>query len=150
MLKIRILNDDSDFDENLSKDDYIQFLHTHLGQFGDSKETIAKSIDYALSDTEGKGGFLLAAFDCGKLMGAIVMNKTGMSDYIPEYVLVYVTIHNQERGKGTGRKIIEKVLEIAEGDVKLHVEYDNPAKRLYERIGFTNKYAEMRYEKKNQ
>jgi ribosomal-protein-alanine N-acetyltransferase len=148
MLKIRILKEDNDFDKNLTKEDYIQFLHTHLGQFGDSKESIAKSIDYALSNAEGKGGFLLAAFDNGKFVGAIVMNKTGMSDYIPEYVLVYVTVHNQERGKGVGRKIIEKVLELADGDVKLHVEYDNPAKRLYERMGFTNKYAEMRYEKK--
>ncbi|MEA1899074.1 MAG: GNAT family N-acetyltransferase, partial [Bacteroidota bacterium] len=34
------------------------------------------------------------------------------------------------------------------GNIKLHVEYDNPAKRLYERIGFTTKYAEMRYENK--
>ena len=32
-----------------------------------------------------------------------------------------------------------------EGDTKLHVEYDNPAKRLYERLGFENKYAEMRW-----
>jgi hypothetical protein len=28
------------------------------------------------------------------------------------------------------------------------VEYDNPAKRLYERVGMKTKYAEMRYEKK--
>ncbi|MDK2978441.1 MAG: hypothetical protein PWP52_1155, partial [Bacteroidales bacterium] len=32
-------------------------------------------------------------------------------------------------------------------DVKLHVEYDNPAKRLYERLGMTTKYAEMRLKK---
>jgi ribosomal protein S18 acetylase RimI-like enzyme len=51
------------------------------------------------------------------------------------------------RGKGVGSKIIRKGFELADGDVKLHVEYDNPAKRLYERLGMTTKYAEMRYRK---
>ena len=49
-------------------------------------------------------------------------------------------------GRGIGRRTIERALDQADGPVKLHVEYDNPAKRLYERIGFTSKYAEMRYE----
>ena len=35
---------------------------------------------------------------------------------------------------------------LTEGDLALHVEYDNPAKRLYERLGFRSKYAEMRYQ----
>ncbi len=41
--------------------------------------------------------------------------------------------------------LIKRSFEIADGDVKLHVEYDNPAKRLYERLGMTSKYAEMRF-----
>ncbi|MCW8831309.1 MAG: GNAT family N-acetyltransferase, partial [Gammaproteobacteria bacterium] len=43
------------------------------------------------------------------------------------------------------KSVVERALEEAEGDVKLHVEYDNPAKHLYERLGFTTKYAEMRW-----
>jgi ribosomal protein S18 acetylase RimI-like enzyme len=35
------------------------------------------------------------------------------------------------------------------GGVALHVEPDNPAKKLYERLGFTNKYLEMRYQPLN-
>ena len=46
------------------------------------------------------------------------------------------------------KEIVEESFKHCDGDVKLHVEYDNPAKRLYERIGFTNKYAEMRYKNK--
>ena len=49
------------------------------------------------------------------------------------------------RGQGLGRRIIEEACGGLDGAVKLHVEYDNPAKRLYERIGFSTKYAEMRY-----
>jgi ribosomal protein S18 acetylase RimI-like enzyme len=46
-----------------------------------------------------------------------------------------------------GRQIIDRALSECEGAVKLHVERDNPARRLYERFGFTNTYLEMRYER---
>jgi ribosomal protein S18 acetylase RimI-like enzyme len=40
--------------------------------------------------------------------------------------------------------VITKAISIAEGNIALHVEPDNPAKGLYEKLGFTNKYLEMR------
>jgi len=104
-------------------------------------------MDYAFSDAEGKGGFILAGYWENKLVGALIMNKTGMSGYVPENILVYVAVDAKMRGKGIGAQIIKKSFELAEGDVKLHVEYDNPAKRLYERLGMKNKYAEMRLKK---
>ena len=145
MLTFKEINNEKDFDEKLTKEKFINFLHRHLDKFGDSKEAIGRSIDYAFSNEKGCGGFLLAAYNDDELIGALVMNNTGMSGYIPENVLVYVAVDSRVRGKGFGRQIVEKAISLADGDVKLHVEYDNPAKRLYERIGFTTKYAEMRF-----
>ena len=147
MLSIQILRSDDDFSDTLTRDRYIDFLFTHLGRFGDPKEDIGRCLDYAFSSQEGKGGFALAAWDEGELVGALIMNRTGMSGYIPQNILVYVAVRADQRGRGVGRQVIERALELAQGDVKLHVEYDNPAKRLYERIGFANKYADMRYKK---
>jgi GNAT superfamily N-acetyltransferase len=147
MLEIKEIRKPEDFGD-LTKEQFIDFLFEHLDKFGDPKPDIEKSIDYAFSDTEGKGGFLLAAFHEGELAGALVMNNTGMSGYIPENILVYVAVDSKHRGKGFGGEIVKKSFDIAEGDIKLHVEYDNPAKRLYERVGMKTKYAEMRYEKK--
>ena len=147
MLDIRLIKKESDF-KDITRDEYIDFLFTHLDRFSDPKKDINACLDYAFSDNEGKGGFALAAFHENKLVGALIMNRTAMSGYIPEYILVYVAVDATHRGKGFGRQIVEKSFEHADGDVKLHVEYDNPAKRLYERIGFTNKYAEMRYDNK--
>jgi ribosomal protein S18 acetylase RimI-like enzyme len=144
MLIIKKIQHNEDF-KNISREDFIQFLKTHLEQFGDPLKDINKCLNYAFSDEKSEGGFALAAFYENKLAGALIMNKTGMANYIPDWVLVYVAVDSAHRGKGFGRKIIEESFRHCDGDVKLHVEYDNPAKRLYERIGFTNKYAEMRY-----
>ncbi|MGC9471816.1 MAG: GNAT family N-acetyltransferase [Bacteroidales bacterium] len=145
MLRIEKINKESDFPRGLTREEYVDFLHQHLDRFGDSKEAINKCIDYAFSENPMAGGFLLAAYDDDRLVGALVMNRTGMEGYIPGWVLVYVAVDAECRGKGYGRQIVERSFEYCDGDVKLHVEYDNPAKRLYERIGFTTRYAEMRY-----
>lgn len=146
-LKIERINNEKEF-QNVSRDEYIDFLFTHLDRFGDPKEDINKCLDYAFSTKDSEGGFALAAYYENELVGALIMNKTGMSGFIPENILVYVAVNAKHRGKGFGKQIIEESFKHADGNVKLHVEYDNPAKRLYERIGFQSKYAEMRYDNK--
>jgi ribosomal protein S18 acetylase RimI-like enzyme len=149
MLNIKSIFSNEDFEKlSISRNQFIDFLFKYLDAFGDPKTDIEKCLDYAFSNNPGMGGFALAAFDDDEFIGALIMNKTGMSGYIPDNILVYVAVHPKTRGKGIGRQIVDKSIEIADGDVKLHVEYDNPAKRLYERVGFTNKYAEMRFIKK--
>lgn len=147
MIEIKDYNELKDEGVDLTLDDIVTFLHDHLDRFRDSKPDIRKSLDYALSDAEGMGGFILVAREDEDIVGALVMNETGMSGYIPENILVYVAVDASRRGKGIGGKIVKEALARAKGDVKLHVEHDNPAKRLYERLGFTSKYAEMRYTK---
>jgi GNAT superfamily N-acetyltransferase len=145
-LEIKEIRNPADLGE-LTKQEFIDFLYEHLDSFGDSKSAIEKAIDYAFSEAEGKGGFLLVAYYGNQIAGALVMNETGMSEYVPENILVYVAVHSKHRGKGFGAEIIKKSFELARGDIKLHVEYDNPAKKLYEKLGMKTKYAEMRLDK---
>jgi ribosomal protein S18 acetylase RimI-like enzyme len=70
-----------------------------------------------------------------------------MGGYIPENILVYIAIHNNYRGKGFGKTLMQKAINHCEGDIALHVEANNPAKFLYEKLGFTNPYLEMRLKK---
>jgi DNA-binding MarR family transcriptional regulator/GNAT superfamily N-acetyltransferase len=123
------------------------FLHESLKPYEDTPEDIEQGIRDAFTATGREGGFVLVAEFKGRIAGALVMQKTGMKGYVPENILLFVAVSPEERGKGMGRKIVEYALNIVDGSVKLHVEYDNPARRLYERIGFTSKYAEMRYVK---
>ncbi|MFO7789867.1 MAG: GNAT family N-acetyltransferase [Bacteroidales bacterium] len=129
------------------KEEVADFLFKHLDEFGDPREDIMKSIDYALKISDSFGGFILVGRENGDIKGAVVINKTGMGGYIPENILVYIAVHRDQRGKGLGKKLMKETIDLAEGDVKLHVEHDNPARFLYKKVGFTNKYMEMRYNK---
>ncbi len=121
------------------------FLFKHLEQYGDEKKDILKCIDYALNPA--KGGTIIVGIDDNAIVGITILNNTGMKGYIPENILVYIAVDTSKRGKGYGKSIMEKAIEVTNGGIALHVEPDNPAKKLYEKLGFTNKYLEMRLEK---
>jgi len=117
-----------------------KFLHTHLDEYGDALEDIQACLAYARE----RGGSVTYAEEDGEILGAVITNRTGMSGFIPENILVYIAVHGKTRGRGLGKQLMETVLANVEGNVALHVEPHNPAKKLYERLGFTNKYLEMR------
>lgn len=125
----------------------VDFLYTHLEQYGDAKADIQKCIDYALFRNSKPGGILFTAKYKKEMVGAVIINFTGMQGYIPENILVYIATHNGYRGQGIGRQLMQMAIEQTEGNIALHVEADNPAKKLYEKLGFTNKYLEMRLNK---
>lgn len=144
MIKFQIRTKKEEFLKT-SIEETVMFLHQHLDEFGDEPEDIKKCIDYALNTDCGKGGFVMHAYFEDNLAGVLIMNKTGMSGFIPENILVYIAVDSALRGKGVGSAIIKEAIKHTQGNIKLHVEYENPAKRLYERLGFTTKYAEMRF-----
>jgi len=148
MLQLKVINREEEFPQTVNRDSFVDFLYNHLNQFRDEPEAINASIDYAFSDKSGKGGFLITAVENDKLIGALVMNKTGMTHYIPENILVYIAVHEESRGKGLGTKMIERAQEESHGNIALHVDENNPAQKLYEKLGFEAKYIEMRLENK--
>lgn len=130
-----------------TKETISSFLYKHLEEYGDEKSAIEKAIDYANSEKECKGGFVLSGSVENEIVGAVVINETGMSEYIPENILIYIAVDPEKRGNGYGEMLMKKAVDSANGDVALHVEKDNPAINLYKKIGFTNPYLEMRYKK---
>jgi ribosomal-protein-alanine N-acetyltransferase len=132
----------------LEENELVDFLHLSLDEFGDPKHHIRSAIEYSCSSQKGKGGFAVLARLEKKLVGAVVVNQTGMSGYIPENILVYIAVNSETRGMGVGKQLMKKAMSSAKGDIALHVAPNNPAKFLYEKLGFTNNYLEMRYKKK--
>lgn len=146
MIETTFIDKMEDFPEGHDPSTLAEFLHGALKPFDDPVPEILKGIEYALGPRDTRGGFIALATENRSPVAAVVMLRTHMSGYIPPNVLLYVAVDPGMRGRGIGGELIRKCLDRCEGPVKLHVEYDNPARRLYERLGFVSKYAEMRHE----
>jgi [ribosomal protein S18]-alanine N-acetyltransferase len=122
----------------------VKFLFNSLEQYRDPEQDIKACLDYILDDKHG--GYVFVAEDEKKnLKGVVFLANTNMKLFVPEYLLVYIATDKNERGKGIGKNLMLHATSVAKAPVALHVEHDNPAKKLYEKIGFTNKYTEMRW-----
>jgi len=131
-------------------EEVVSFLFIQLDEFGDPMPDIRNAVNYAMRLNKiTPGGLVITSRSNSILNGVVVVNKTGMHGYIPENILVYIATHREYRGQGIGRQLMIKAIQSSKGDIALHVEPDNPALRLYESLGFTNKYLEMRLKKNN-
>jgi len=146
-VSIHIIRRLEEFPSWITTEGLAEFIFENIKPYEDTLDDTRKAVAMALDPARPEGDFILVAEEGRKPVGALIMLRTGMMGFIPENILLMVCIHPSMRGRGIGGRIIRKGLETAEGDVKLHVEYDNPAKQVYEKIGFTTKYAEMRYHK---
>jgi [ribosomal protein S18]-alanine N-acetyltransferase len=129
------------------KESMLNFLFENLQEYGDPKADIEKAMDYALKISTSFGGFIVVTHVGEEIGGVVVVNQTGMKDYIPENILVYIATNKNHRGKGLGKLLMQATIDRAVGGIALHVEPDNPARFLYEKVGFTSKYMEMRLKK---
>lgn len=142
-----IIFDEENKPDEQEKKMLVDFLHDQLEQYGDPKNQIERAIDYSLREFDSFGGFVMLLKHKERIRAAVVINRTGMDGYIPENILVYIAVDRSSRGEGLGRKLMTQAIAHAEGDIALHVEANNPATKLYEKLGFTNPYLEMRLKK---
>lgn len=121
------------------------FLHESLKPYEDTPADIRRGIADAFEERDGHRGFVLIAEVRERPAGVLVMLRTGMRGYVPENLLLFLAVAPHVRGRRIGQRLVRRALELTDGSVKLHVEHDNPAKQLYEHLGFQSKYADMRY-----
>lgn len=124
-------------------DSFIDVLDDWLIQFSDPREEIREAIDNALDK-----GFVLTARHGGEKVGIAVVSRPGFDLFFPKYHLAYIATKKTAKGMGIATQLIEKAIEMSDGDISLHVDVDNKrAIKLYEKMGFARKYYRMIYRK---
>jgi GNAT superfamily N-acetyltransferase len=144
-MKVIKVDSNSPWPEDINPSQLSLMLHLWLKPFEDAADSIYKALIYAASPNPGGGIFLLKENE--SYTGVAVVNRTGMSGYIPDNIIVYLAVLPRLRKGGRGTRLLMEAIRSFEGAFKLHVERENPAKGLYERIGFIHRYDELRLER---
>lgn len=119
------------------------FFYEHLEEFRDPLDQIIECLEHA----QNNQGHIYCMEDqeSSEIMASVVVLETNMKSFVPPYLLVYIAINKNFRGRGLGQKILSFVQNDLDAPIALHVEHENPARKLFEKMGFTSKYAEMRW-----
>ena len=128
--------------------DLAHSIYQWMRPYADTLADCRQGVLDALENRPAPGGFVICATDSEDFVGVLVMLRTGMSGYIPPNLLLFLAVKPSRRRRGIATLLVQRALEITSGSVKLHVEADNPARFLYEKIGFNPAYLDMRYIRK--
>lgn len=120
------------------------FLFEYSDDARDTKSAIRKAILYAAKEVPGLGGYVFVMEHNNEILGATVVNRTGMNEYIPENILVYIAVKTTFRKKGIAKELIKHAIKYCDGDISTHINKDNPVVKLFEKQGFEPRNIEMR------
>jgi ribosomal-protein-alanine N-acetyltransferase len=130
----------------LEKRALVNFIRENSGVA--SSNAIQEALDYALKRKPSFGGFVVTAHENHQLIGAIVVNQTGMEGYNPNNICVFVAIdHSFEHKEEVLCQLMGKAISYTNGDIAMHIEPDNPTLQLYQKMGFKAQYLELRLDK---
>lgn len=120
------------------------FLYEHSGEYRDSKSAINKSLLYAMKEIPGLGGYVFILEQQKEVLGVLVINKTGMNEYIPENILVYQVVNKNYAESAIRDKLINYAITYCKGDIALYINIESPDLGWFENKGFKFRNIEMR------
>ena len=128
----------------LEKSKLMDFLeaNTENGKF--SKNEIAEAIECAVKERASLGGFIFALKEDDELLGAIVVNATGMENRNPKHRLSLFAVARAHRHNGIAKHLVEYAIQKAGRDMAIQLEPGKREMAFFEKLGFKEKYVEMR------
>jgi len=112
------------------------------------KRAIAKAIQYSAKEIPGLGGYVFVLQENDMILGLMVVNKTGMGDYMPENFIVFLTVHKDHQMAGMEQALMDYALGYCQGDLAIHIEGLGNTMKFLQRNGFELTHMEMRLSRK--
>lgn len=122
-----------------SRAELLSDISKFMGEYADPLNETEEAVSEALKD-----GFVYEALLNGARIGILVITRTIFTKFQPKYHLAYIAVSADQQGSGVGKNLLTQAVEATEGDIALHVEYQNEkAIKFYERNGWGMKYARL-------
>ncbi len=112
------------------------FLNGNLPDFTGERESIRKSLQYAIKEKAGLGGYIFVLESEDLVIGAMVLNRTGMENLLGTYLLAYIAIAENYRNQGHGTSLIEYARSYCKGSISVHLRPEGAFLPFFERLGF--------------
>ena len=112
----------------------VRFLQEHLEHKWIDHLAILKAVEYAIKEVPSFGGFVLTAEKNEEIVAALIVNKTGLSGLIPGYLAVLQAIKPISKSKVIARKLEEKAITLAQGDISMLINDFGPKEFLLENM----------------
>lgn len=129
----------------ISNDSIVELINGWLIEYTDPLIEIHEALENAFSE-----GFVLFAYYNGDLSGIAIVVYLGFNSFLTKYHLAYIATRKTTKGRGIATQLINKAIELSNGNISLHVEMENQrAIKLYKKMGFESSYIRMIHKGKN-
>lgn len=108
-----------------------------------SKNSLRKAILYAAKERPGFGGYIFCLEEKDTTIGALVINRTGMEDYIPENMLVTMVVAKDFKNQGWEDKLLDYAISYCKGDIGVYIK-EPKTTQTFKEHGFEHNNLEMR------
>ena len=128
-------------DKLISDEKIVSLVDDWLMEFSDPADEIQNALDNAFEK-----GFVIVAYLNKEIAGISVIVNFGFDKFATKYHLAYIATRKNTKGRGIATEILQKAIQLTDGNLSLHVEnYNKRAIKLYEKMGFENCYSRMIY-----
>lgn len=117
------------------KTELIKFLSDYPENRELNSSTLVHLIDYALKEIHSFGGFIVTEEKDKEIIGAMVVNNTGMHGYMPNNLIVASAFVPGLLKTGSKKRLIQKIMYITKGDTAYLINNDIEKEVLPKNLG---------------
>lgn len=128
----------------LEKTRLVDFLQSNLENGHFTPAEIMETLECAVKERPSFGGFVLALLENERLLGAIVVNRTGMEAVDTQHRLSLLGVARSHRHNGVAKKLIAQAMIQTGNGLALQLEPSDGEMAYFEELGFEKKYVVMR------